>query len=53
MKGYDLYRDNVAMLFRHFDEYKTQARFFMVPLPFEVKYELFIGRRSPLQSFVP
>lgn len=59
MKGYDLYRDNVAMLFRHFDEYKTSARFFMAPLPFEVKYELFIGRRKsatilrPVASPIP
>jgi len=40
MEEFSFYRDNVAKLYRHFDDYKQQARNFMCPLPFEVKYEL-------------
>lgn len=59
MQGFDLYRDNVALLYRHFDEYKTKSRFFMSPLPFEVRYELSIERKktltvlNPVQSPIP
>lgn len=53
MQGFDLYRDNVALLYRHFDEYKTKSRFFMSPLPFEVRYELSIGRKKPITVLNP
>lgn len=39
MENFDLYRDNVAFLYRHFDDFKSNARYFMTPAPFEVKYE--------------
>ncbi|MCQ2172712.1 MAG: hypothetical protein MJZ17_08200 [Bacteroidales bacterium] len=50
MKGYDLYRDNVALLYRRFGEYRTHSRYFFSPLPFEVKYELFSGRSKRLMD---
>ena len=53
MQGFDLYRDNVALLYRHFDEYKTKSRFFMSPLPFEVRYELYTSRKKPLTVLNP
>ena len=53
MQDFDLYRDNVAFLYRHFNEYKTKSRFFMSSLPFEVRYELSIGRKKPLTVLNP
>ena len=53
MKGFDLYRDNVALLYRHFDEYRTQSQYFMAPLPFEVRYSLSIGRKEQLMVLQP
>jgi len=52
MEESDFYRDNVAYLYRHFDDFKTKARYFMSPLPFEVKYEISTSkRRAPFQTF--
>lgn len=53
MKGTSLYRDNVALLYRHFEEYKTNSRMFMAILPFEVKYVLCTGRRKELMTIRP
>lgn len=53
MKGNSLYRDNVAILYRHFDEYKTRAKKFFAHLPFEVKYVLTTGRRKELMTLRP
>lgn len=53
MKGTSLYRDNVALLYRHFDEYKTRAKKFFAPLPFEVKYVLTTGRRKEMMTLRP
>ena len=44
MEDYNFYRDNVAFLYRHFGRFKSNARFFMSPVPFEVKYEFFQGK---------
>ena len=50
MEDFNFYRDNVAFLYRHFDGFKSNARFFMSPVPFEVKYELFLSKgRKPFQ----
>lgn len=52
MEDYNFYRDNVAYLFRHFDDFMTKAKYFMTPLPFEVKYELFVSKhKTPIQTF--
>ena len=53
MKGFDLYRDNVALLYRRFGEYRTHSKYFFSPLPFEVKYELFAGRNRRLMEIRP
>lgn len=51
MEDFKLYRDNVAFLFQHFDKFKSNARFFMSPVPFEVKYELFLKKgETPFQT---
>lgn len=50
MEGFDFYRDNVALLYRHFDDFRTSARYFFTPVPFEVKYELFLKKsKKPFQ----
>ena len=53
MKGHDLYSDNLALLYRHFGEYRTKSQYFMTPLPFEVRYELSTGRRKQLMVLRP
>ena len=51
MEDFNFYRDNVAFLYRHFDGFKSNARFFMSPVPFEVKYEFFLKKgRTPFQT---
>ena len=51
MEAKDFYRDNVAFLYRHFGSFKDQARFFMAPVPFEVKYELSLKKGgAPIQT---
>ena len=51
MGDFNFYRDNVAFLYRHFDGFKSNARFFMSPVPFEVKYEFFLKKgRTPFQT---
>lgn len=51
MEAINFYRDNVAFLFRHFDCFKSVAKYFMAPVPFEVKYEFFLKKgRTPFQT---
>lgn len=50
MKGFDLYRDNVALLYRRFGEYRTHTKYFFAPLPFEVKYKLYARRKMRLME---
>lgn len=54
MEEFEIYRDNVAMLYRRFDEYKTRARMFMAPAPFEVKYDVSLRQgKKTLMSLAP
>lgn len=46
MEAFNFYGENVANFYRHFDEFKTQARYFLTPLPFEVKYVLSTAERK-------
>ena len=51
MEAFDFYRDNVAFLYRHFGGFKSVAKYFMAPVPFEVKYEFFLKKgRTPFQT---
>jgi len=51
MEVSDFLGENVATLYRHFDEFKTKAMYFMTELPFEVKYELTAAKgRKPLME---
>ena len=46
----NFYCDNVALLYRHFGNFSSNARLFMAPVSFEVKYELFLSKgRKPFQ----
>lgn len=50
MEVYNFYCDNVALLYRHFGNFSSNARLFMAPVSFEVKYELFLSKgRKPFQ----
>ena len=51
MEDFNFYRDNVAFLYHHFDRFKSVAKYFMVHVPFEVKYDLFLKKgNSPFQT---
>lgn len=51
MEAKDFYRDNIALLYRRFGSFRTNARLFMAPVPFEVKYELFLRKGGkPFQT---
>lgn len=47
MEAFNFYRDHVAFLYRHFDGFRHIARYFMTPVPFEVRYELSPRRGGP------
>ena len=54
MEEFTFYRDNVAKLYHHFDDYKCRAKYFMSPIPFEVKYELSLSKKAaPFQVIRP
>lgn len=48
MEDFNFYRDNVAFLYRHCDGFKSNVRFFMSPVPFEVKYEFLLKKGRSL-----
>ena len=51
MEDFNFYRDNVAFLYHHFDGFKSVAKYFMAPVPFEVKYDFFLKKgRTPFQT---
>lgn len=51
MEDFNFYRDNVAFLYHHFDGFKSAAKYFMAPVPFEVKYDFFLKKgRTPFQT---
>ena len=51
MEAKDFYRDNIALLYRRFGSFRTNARLFMASVPFEVKYELSLKKGGkPFQT---
>lgn len=51
MEEFDFYRENIALLHRHFGAFRRDARYFFTPVPFEVKYELTLSKKGkPLQE---
>ena len=46
MDAKDFYRENIAFLARRFGDFRHEARFFMAPVPFEVRYDLYVKKKS-------
>lgn len=42
----EFYKQNVGFLFKNFDKFKEIGEYFMVPVPFEVKYEMSLKKRN-------
>lgn len=46
MEGYEFYKQNVGFLFKNFDKFREIGEYFMVPIPFEVKYEMTLKKNQ-------
>ncbi len=46
MEEFDFYRENIALLHRHFGSFLRDSRYFFTPVPFEVKYELTLCKKG-------